>query len=134
MKTLGLDGQYHIWNPAQRFGKERSKVSEPHKNARELLKEIYPMTVILEEVPLPIQRGQTLFADFYIASQKLIIEVNGEQHDEFNSFYYKNRTAFTKAKKRDVTKQDWCDLNNLSLIVLDSKESLDEWRAKIRAR
>jgi hypothetical protein len=60
-----------------------------------------------------------------------MIEVNGIQHTEYTHFFHKNKMAFFKGKARDVSKKRWCELNDVTLIYFDYKESDEEWKLKI---
>ena len=108
--------------------------SSLHKMARSLLKQVYPYDRILEEVTLPGtktgSRKTLLYADLYIPNRDLIVEVHGEQHFTFNSFFHKDKMAFFKAKARDNDKRAWCKLNQITLIELNYNESVEEWRRK----
>ena len=130
MKVRGLDNKEHSINLAL-YIKQRTGCSSLHLKTRQILKEVFPLEQILEEVPLPSTR---LFADFFIPSKDLIIEVNGEQHYKMNSFHHKNKMSFYKGQKRDRTKEEWCILNGIELIVLSYEETEDEWRTRIIKR
>jgi len=136
MNITGLDGKDYSWNP----GANQAKASEQfkssiHKKAKILLDNLFPYDRILEEVSLPgtktqFRRGM-LRADFFIPNRDLVVEVHGEQHYKFNSFFYKDKLNFYRAKVRDVDKKEWCELNNIRLVALDYNEDTDEWRRKI---
>lgn len=135
MIVLGLDGKEHKWNPSRRQSsvgdKNRSKL---HIKARAILKDLFPFDRVLEELTLPgtktSSRRTLLYADFYIPNRSLIVEVHGEQHFKFNSFFYKDKMAFFKAKARDSDKRDWCDINGITLIEFNHNENIDDWRRK----
>jgi hypothetical protein len=71
-----------------------------------LLLKIYP--------PLPFRRitkehyvnynGQRLFFDFYIKECGLLVEVQGQQHVEFNRLFHKDKRDFYNQKIRDNLK------------------------------
>ena len=134
MKIIGLDQQEYSWIPSNNTV-DTEKRSGLHKKAKELLKERYPNDRILEELVLPgtktATRKSTLKADFFIPVRKLIIEVHGEQHTEFNNFFFKSKMDFYKAQARDRDKKQWCEINNFELIELFHNESIEEWRSKI---
>jgi hypothetical protein len=113
---------------------EESK-SSYHKRARILLKDVYPFDTIREEILLPGTKTTfnklDLFADFFIPSRRMIIEVNGSQHSTYNRFFHRNKLNFLKAKHRDAVKKQWCDLNKIELIEFNYNESIDEWRTKL---
>ena len=134
MKIIGLDQQEYSWIPSNNIV-DTEKRSGLHNKAKELLKERYPNDRILEELVLPgtktATRKSTLKADFFIPVRKLIIEVHGEQHTEFNNFFFKSKMDFYKAQARDRDKKQWCEINNFELIELFHNESIEEWRGKI---
>lgn len=134
MKIIGLDSQEYSWIPSNNIV-DTEKRSGLHNKAKELLKERYPNDRILEELVLPgtktATRKSTLKADFFIPVRKLIIEVHGEQHTEFNNFFFKSKMDFYKAQARDRDKKQWCEINNFELIELFHNESIEEWRSKI---
>jgi len=101
--------------------------SSLHIQARALLKELYPMTQIVEEVSIPILPGQTIYFDFFIPLFKTFIEVQGQQHYEQSSLFHKNEADFLKQKKRDNDKVRWAELNGFTLIELPY-DRIDEWR------
>jgi hypothetical protein len=129
LKIKGLDNKEHVWNLTKYVGNQRRGCSEYHKRARKVLKELYPFDQILEEVPLPSTK---LYADFYINSRKLMVEVQGEQHTKFTPFFHKNKQAFGQAKRRDNTKSEWCEINGITLVELSYEDNDNEWCAKLR--
>jgi hypothetical protein len=102
--------------------------SQYHLRARKLLKELYPIDMILEEVPIP-EIG--LFFDFVIIRHKLCIEVHGDQHYTFNSFFFKDKLSWARAQQNDQQKREWCENNNLKLIELPFDKTDDEWKTMI---
>jgi hypothetical protein len=133
MKFLGLDGKEHTTTLVI---KKRGKVSKHHERARTLLKELYPLDQVFEEVTLPgskTAKNGTLYADFYIHSRSLMVEVQGTQHDEFNSFFHANKLEYHKGKARDKAKREWCELNDITLIELPCGETDEQWRDRINS-
>ena len=127
MKVLGLDGKEYSWSIQKK--PYRNKCSSYHKLVRELLKDMFSMEIILEEVVLP--GSGNLTCDFYINSLKLMVEVHGEQHYYFSAHFHDSKQDFLKGVKRDKKKREWCDINNIVLVELPYKESLDEWKRRI---
>lgn len=134
MRFRGFDNREHPINVSDYivYGNDTRTRSTLHLEARTLLKLLFPADVILEEVTLPGSKrnGSVLYADFLLPSQKLMVEVHGEQHYEYNSFFYKSKDDFIKAKKRDRDKREWCELNSLILIEFPYNKK-DEWRDRI---
>jgi len=134
LNIVGLDGKDYTWIPSNNIV-ETTKRSGLHSKAKELLKERYPNDRILEELVLPGtktgNRKSTLKADFFIPVRGLVVEVHGQQHTEFNNFFFANKMEFYKAQARDRDKKSWCELNNFTLIELFHDESIDQWKEKI---
>ena len=68
MKIRDLDGNVHRWGnegAAVRVNEQRPR-SQLHKNARLLLRTLYPTLQISEEVSVPLRYGKRAFLDFYI--------------------------------------------------------------------
>ena len=59
-----------------------------------------------------------LFFDFYLPDLKTMIEVQGEQHFEFNKFYHSSANDFGKQKVRDKLKEEWCEENKYTLVAI----------------
>ncbi len=130
MVVKDFTGKEHRLN-LDLYNKKRNNSSSLHKNARLLLNRLFATRIILEEVPLP---GTRMFVDFFIPLENLMIEVQGQQHYEFNSFHYANKLEFLKAKKRDRSKKEWAELNGLTLVTLPYNEDENEWTKRIANR
>jgi hypothetical protein len=74
---------------------------------------------VFEEFPVA---GTRLTLDFYNATQKIAIEVDGNQHYKYNKFFHSNsRQNFLAQLQRDEKKEYFCGLNKIKLIrVLES--------------
>lgn len=131
MKVKGLDGREYTWPPKGHVVNydDRRKRSEPHLKCRELLREMYPLDRVLEEVPLP--GSNKLSADFYLPWRNIVIEVHGRQHYEFVQFFHGTKMNFIDAKNRDLKKIHWCNENNIGVVELPYNENNEEWRERI---
>ena len=138
MKVKGINGKEYFWNLTKYdiFYDDARKRSKYHIRARNLLKEIFHSYRILEEVKLPgstaLNRKSVLYLDFYIPSIKMAFEVHGEQHYEFCPFFHKSKADFLKAKARDEDKIEWCNINDIQIVILKFSESDHEWREHIK--
>ena len=56
--------------------------------------------------------------DFYLPQQNIAIEVNGTQHYEFITKFYKNRSEFTKAQERDRRKISYALAHGIQLYCI----------------
>lgn len=129
MKLISLsDKEYSIQvNNYIVYENDMQKKSSLHIEARKILKSIYPMFIILEEVPAKINNNKTLYIDFYIPNANIAVEVNGEQHYKFSTMYHKSKADLVKAVANDNLKQSWCEKNNVKLITLPYNEQ-ENWR------
>ena len=119
--VIGFDGKYHKFNYSKnKARKYRKNKSSYHKEAKEIIKDLWPNHSLYEEVTLPgskrLGRKSLLYADFFLPELTLIIEVHGQQHYEYCPFFHKDKMDFVIAKKRDSDKIEWCDLNEIKII------------------
>lgn len=132
MKVEDLDGNQHTISLGSYVLIDTKRArSKLHLLARHLIKQQYQTITITEEVPVKIRRGKTLYLDFYIPLLHTAIEVHGEQHYKFNSLYHSSSSDFLLQKKNDCDKQEWCDLNNITLITLPHFESVEQWQNRL---
>jgi len=125
MHVYDLNGRIHFLNLSKYLLKpndERPR-SSLHLKARALLHLYFSMYLIAEEVPIP---GENLYIDFYICNKNLAIEIHGEQHYKFNSYFFNDKIAYYKSQNRDLRKEWWCKKNGISLIVLPF-DKINEW-------
>jgi very-short-patch-repair endonuclease len=128
MQVKDLDGNLHTWNLTGRMAYAKFNKSELHLRARMLLNEIYPTLQVLEEVPMTLKKGVTLYMDFYLPLKKMCVEVHGEQHYKFVQFYHQNMVNFVKAQKRDRDKEEWCEINGIRYIALPFDQTDLQWK------
>jgi hypothetical protein len=129
MKITGLDGKVHNWIYDGNTSEEESNKSNLHIRARKLLKTMFPLDRIMEEVHLPGSFGLRL--DFFLPTRVMAIEVHGEQHYKYNSFFYSSKMEFVKAKKRDANKIEWCRINGIRIAELPHNEGEEQWMNRI---
>ena len=135
MHVVGFDGRAYDFNYTKhQFRKSRSNKSSYHVEARKILRDYFSGYFIYEEVTLPGSkrsgRKSLLYADFYIPEAMLVVEVHGEQHYSFSSFFHKSKYDFFKSKKRDKDKIEWCKLNDIDIVVLPYNER-EKWKQMI---
>ena len=126
MKIKGLDGREYVWSLKAK--EESENKSQYHLRCRNILKEVYPLYVVLEEVYLP---GSNLYLDFYVSQLRLAIEIHGEQHYVYTPHFHGSKRDFMLAQQRDRDKINWCEINNISIIVLPHWEDANVWRERI---
>ena len=131
MQLNTLDGFQYKWKKGK--GEGKGKQSSLHKLARKILHEEFPLVPYMEEVPIMVTRGKWLYFDFYIPLFKTAIEVHGEQHYSYSSFFHKNIDSFIQYRKNDVLKVEFCAKNSIDILELKYDES-DNWRSTIRSQ
>jgi len=85
----------------------------------DILAELYPNDVICEEFPCS---GDNLALDFFLPRKNIAVEVQGRQHHEFVAFFHGDKEGFTRQRGRDSRKSEWCDINGIRLIKIDTGE------------
>jgi len=69
-----------------------------------------------EEYRIP---GSKLYLDLVNWSKRVIVEVNGSQHHDFNEFFHAgNRSNFLAQLQRDAKKKEWAEDNKLTLVEI----------------
>lgn len=127
MKVYDTSGKLHNWTPKSN---PRFRPSSYHESALALVRQLYSVDQILEEVYLP---GENMYLDIFLPSRKLAVEIQGEQHYKFNNHFYKHEDDFRKAQMRDKRKAEWCNINGIDLVTLDYNNE-SEWERLIISR
>lgn len=126
MKTLlGLDGKelkISLKPSSFPMRNETASKSKIQFACGQILKNKFPFSTILEEVRIP---KHNLILDFYMPVEQIALEVNGRQHTEYVSFFHKDKHAFGQSQIRDAQKEEWCRINNITLLVVESPEELE---------
>ena len=133
MKFKSLSNKEYNVPLKDALNKESRLHSKLHISARHLLREMFPTCNILEELPIKIRRGETLFLDFYIPLYNFAVEVNGQQHYQFTPLFHHTKLNFYQSQRRDESKKEWCRLNNIVLIELRWNEQ-KKWKQQIQSR
>ena len=136
MKIRDLNNEIHNWKLQGYVAKanDTRPRSKLHLAAKDMLVKLFPTVQILEEVAVPIARHQTLFFDFYINTVKMAVEVHGEQHYKFNPLFHTCAQDFTHQRKRDASKKEWCEYNNITYVELPFDEKVEQWKSRILQR
>jgi len=132
MQIKTLDGNLQNWTLTGHYSHAKlGNKSSLHIQARDVIKKNYPTLQVLEEVPVPIKKNDQYYFDFYLPMIKTAIEIHGEQHYKFVTFYHTNILGFIKSQKRDKEKIEWCSLNNIRYIELPFNEDTEQWTERI---
>ena len=117
-KVIGINKYLINWD-----AKSKSKFQ---KSVKDFLQPYWNRHVVFEEFPVA---GTRMSLDFYNSTQKIAVEVDGNQHYRYNQFFHSNsRQKFLHQLHRDEKKEYFCEINKIKLIrvlesdVLDSKK------------
>lgn len=86
----------------------------------------YPRYTILEDFVIP---GSRMSVDFFMPNKRLVIEVQGKQHDEHVPFFHGSRQYaqhYAKQKLRDMKKVEWAEINGFKFIEIRSKDDVKD--------
>jgi len=138
MKVIGLNGLEYNLDLKKYIRNHRDKRSFYHIRARKIIAEVFHGYNILEEVKLPGSRDpakrSVLYLDFFIPNVRVGVEVHGQQHYAYTPFFHKSKAGFLQAQARDRAKGEWCDINDIELIVLKHDSSEEYWREQLERR
>ena len=140
MKVVGLNNRVYDLNLSKFIvnGNEIKNRSQYHIQARMLLRDMFKGYILLEEVKMPGSRcpskKSALFVDFFLLNLMLAVEIHGKQHYEYTPFFHKSKIGYLHSIERDKIKKQWCDLNNIQLIVLKYSDTPEQWRQQIEQR
>jgi len=134
MRVKDLDDKVHELKLTGHIvdGSETKPRSELHLQARKLIRERFPLFLLVEEISIPIRSSEYLYLDFFLPQNKICIEVHGKQHFEFVPHFHRNIMGFKLQEKRDREKREWLELNNIKLIEFNYNEDIEEWKNKIK--
>mgnify|MGYP001160199401 FL=1 len=109
LKKVPKSHKYKIkWN-----GPSRSKIQFAVKK---ILKELWGSHIVFEEFPVA---GSKLTLDFYNATKKIAIEVQGKQHTKYTPFFHgENKANYISQLRRDHQKREFCDKNDIKLVEI----------------
>ena len=83
-----------------------------------LISKAFPSYRVKTQHYVVYQNTRLLF-DYLIPELKIALEVQGEQHFSFTSFYHDTEEDFKNQKFRDKLKTQWADENGYVLIAID---------------
>lgn len=114
-KKLSSVKKYIInWND-----KSRSKFQ---KNVKDFLHNYWKLDIVFEEFPLAGTR-QTF--DFFNFNKKIIIEVQGAQHQKYvKHFHGESVLGWVRQVKKDMNKIKFCELNDLKFFEIFPEDEI----------
>lgn len=98
-----------------------SSLSKFQKRVKDFLYKLWRNDIVFEELPV---LGTRLRFDFYNDTRKIAVEVDGNSHYKYNTYFHKNKGAFLDQLVRDDKKEEFCELNNIRLIRIYERDML----------
>lgn len=89
---------------------------------KQFLHHYWKHDAVYEEFPIV---GTRLSFDFYNASKKIAVEVQGIQHTKFVKYFHTNRLNFLDQLKRDKLKEEFAELNGITLVTIYPDDKLN---------
>lgn len=125
MKFKTLDGKERAVKNIKQFlikwdKKSRSKFQFEVKT---FLRKFWEGDVVFEEMRIA---GTRLSLDFYNANKKIAIEVQGAQHFQYTPFFHNTRGSYLKQIKRDVSKINFCEINQINLVEIYPSDTINK--------
>ena len=93
-------------------------MSQLEDSIYEMLKKAFPNFKIDRQFYINIS-GHKLFFDFYLPNWNLLIEVQGQQHYNYSSFFHSHEQNFYRSKYRDSLKKEWAKDNGYIFIEIN---------------
>lgn len=126
MKLLNINGIPRFKNcEKRRIVWDSESKSKFQKQVKQYLKQYWVRDVVYEEFYV---YGTRYTLDFFNATKKIAVEVNGGFHHKFTPFFQKSEFDYLKQLKHDETKRKFCEINNIRLIEIfyNEKNSLSK--------
>ena len=103
---------------------EKDGASKIEVKFRNLIFPYWKNCIVLYQCRIP---GSLLRLDFLNVNKKILVETDGKQHENFNSFFHNNsRANYLASIKRDLSKEKWCEQNGIRVVHL-TKEDLEHF-------
>lgn len=128
MKVSKLNGQLtklvSINVNKYRIDWDKDGSSSLERRFRDLIRPFWKNSIILYQCRIP---GSLLRLDFLNVNKRLLVETDGEQHNQYNKHFNRgSRANYLASIKRDLAKEKWCQYNAIQVLHLD-KEDLDNF-------
>lgn len=91
---------------------------------KQFIKDFWYNNLVFEEFPVA---GTRLSLDFYNATKKIAIEVQGAQHRKYvPHFHGGHKSNYIDQLRRDKQKLEFCEMNGIHLMEVYDGDVLDE--------
>lgn len=98
--------------------------SKRQRKVKKYLSKYWGNHIVFEEFPVA---GSRLSLDFFNATKRIAIEVQGEQHTKYVPFFHgNNKINYLAQLKRDQQKCKFCEVNKIHLVEIYPTDSLNK--------
>jgi hypothetical protein len=81
--------------------------------------------IVFEEFPVI---GSRLTLDFYNATLRTAVEIQGQQHTKYVKFFHgKSKLNYIKQLKNDQDKFNFCEKNDIRLVEIFKEEEMEDF-------
>lgn len=102
---------------------DKKSLSKFQFEVKQFLRQFWELNVVYEELKVP---GSKMRIDFYNKTKGIAIEVDGAQHDNFSEYFHQgSRTVYRNQVIRDEKKDEFCELNEITLVRIKPKDLKD---------
>lgn len=121
MRLKTLSGREAYKNTAKyRIKWEGKSLSKMQAEVKKFLRKYWEGFIVYEEFPVI---GTRMRLDFFNATRRIAVEVNGDQHREFTPHFHSGkRVNYFFQLRRDSKKEDWCEINGITLVSIYSED------------
>lgn len=113
MRLIDINGKLKYKNcRAYRIDWNQKERSIIQFKVKKFLEPFWKNHVVFSEFPV---FGTRLKIDIFNATKNIAVEIDGNQHNEFNKFFHRNRLGYLNSLKRDNKKEKFLELNNIKL-------------------
>ena len=121
MRLLNINGKLISKNVTKyKVDWEKSCRSKIQFEVKNFLKDYWVNHICYEEFPV---FGTRMKVDLVNFTRKIAVEVQGDQHNQYNKFFHGgSRDKYLASIKRDMKKINWLELNDFNVLEIETKD------------
>ncbi len=124
-RTVSVAPYLIDWEPVK-------DVSQPTARVKAFLRPFWQHDTVCQEAPVA---GSRMRLDLYNVSRSIVVEVSPKGSHAYNPFFHRGSVAvYRQALKREMDKERWCTLNQLTLCELVEEDLAEGLSAELFAR
>ena len=130
MRLLNINGKLVSKNVTKyKVDWEKSCRSKIQFEVKKFFKDYWVNHICYEEFPV---FGTRMKVDLVNFTRKIAVEVQGDQHNQYNKFFHGgSRDKYLASIKRDMKKINWLEMNECKVLEIETKDIENLSRAYI---